>query len=1121
MSLPRPVASSGSFDGPRKIRASTRMTVISPIAEVEHDRKFNTSHRRRATKPTDADGSGGEEIDLAGRPQRVGVDPAPAQALGQLVAGRVDQRHLGGARRLDVADQLGEVGRGREGQARARSAARAAACGLAPRRPRPGSAPARRAPARRGGRPRAAPARAAPRPRRACPRTAAAAAPAARRRRVAPSPPARSPGARRGRRGRRPSAAATSTATRERLDRARRGAPPRASASRTGGAPPRRAPARAGKTRRRGWRSVASMHSASAARTPPAGVADRSARRRRCAGPPRSHSSDAAPGMKPDGNISRRSSPRRTGGRSPRAARAPAAARRPGRAAPASPRSSASGGARRPRRGSARRARAPSDRRVRQEDQIAARGRVARDHRARRAGRRRAMNERARVCFAGVHVGRTMSTRHYMLLEGRTGPVSSRSSDGRRQPPVPAGSGSVGPTEADGVACVDVRDPKTGTNFRFYDFEYQLALQLNGQPLRERDRLGVGDLRRRSDRRGHQRVRGRLSGAGVPGARASEAAARPSRGSGAAAADADPRRKTVRRRRPRQRRGGVDVGRRGEDRDVRPRPRRCSTSRAELTPVAPALPSLDDEPSSRPPDGAPGRRDAAARQWRARPSAPRRCACSTSCRARRRTRPRRRTTSRRRRAAGGPRDPAARSGGDLRPRSRRRAGRRISTARCNRPTSDAAARGARAAGGHRPRRRRPCRGLAGRRSSAAARAAPAPPGLSERRQPPAPEAVVMAAFTDEPRGGQGEAARRDASSIVVILLLAIARHRLRAWSPRARAPCRRRCACGCCRPQAGGGLSLVLGPRHRHRPRGAHAGVRQRRACSPSCCRAGTEFAAGDILGRLRGASADRGAARADSGRGSRSISRCATACAPPNNQPELRQAEIKLAEKQRLIDEAHGEPRQAGRARARAGRGGRDARQGRHAGRAGAPLAAREGADACTASSSWTPRRRRERGQARLLPRRGGRPRAARVERGRRRAASGTAADVGSPDAQAGAALRRLHRRRSHGARAPSKVRVTLPDDLGLVPGQPLRLARQRYDAVFPVPAAAVQRRRRATVGLDRGRGDGTAERRDVAVADVERRRAGQRRPARRRRGDRRSAGGPAAHGAPIVVER
>src|SRR3954469_19877210 len=42
---------------------------------------------------------------------------------------------------------------------------------------------------------------------------------------------------------------------------------------------------------------------------------------------------------------------------------------------------------------------------------------------------------------------------------------------------------TVAPTEADGVACVDVSDPKTGANFRFYDFEYQLALQLNGQPV--------------------------------------------------------------------------------------------------------------------------------------------------------------------------------------------------------------------------------------------------------------------------------------------------------------------------------------------------------------------------------------------------------------------------------------------------------------------------------------------------------------------------------------------------------------------------------------------------------------------------------------------------------------
>src|SRR5579863_1468052 len=44
---------------------------------------------------------------------------------------------------------------------------------------------------------------------------------------------------------------------------------------------------------------------------------------------------------------------------------------------------------------------------------------------------------------------------------------------------------AVSQTEADGVACVDVRDPKSGTNFRLYDFEYQLALQLNGQPVEQ------------------------------------------------------------------------------------------------------------------------------------------------------------------------------------------------------------------------------------------------------------------------------------------------------------------------------------------------------------------------------------------------------------------------------------------------------------------------------------------------------------------------------------------------------------------------------------------------------------------------------------------------------------
>jgi|GEM_PF-3041637 len=36
-----------------------------------------------------------------------------------------------------------------------------------------------------------------------------------------------------------------------------------------------------------------------------------------------------------------------------------------------------------------------------------------------------------------------------------------------------------------GVTCVDLTDPGTGTSFRFYDFEYDLAKQLTGQPLED------------------------------------------------------------------------------------------------------------------------------------------------------------------------------------------------------------------------------------------------------------------------------------------------------------------------------------------------------------------------------------------------------------------------------------------------------------------------------------------------------------------------------------------------------------------------------------------------------------------------------------------------------------
>src|SRR5215471_12278728 len=42
---------------------------------------------------------------------------------------------------------------------------------------------------------------------------------------------------------------------------------------------------------------------------------------------------------------------------------------------------------------------------------------------------------------------------------------------------------AVSVTEVEGVSFVDVMDSTTGTTFRLYDFEYQLALQLDGQPI--------------------------------------------------------------------------------------------------------------------------------------------------------------------------------------------------------------------------------------------------------------------------------------------------------------------------------------------------------------------------------------------------------------------------------------------------------------------------------------------------------------------------------------------------------------------------------------------------------------------------------------------------------------
>jgi len=245
----------------------------------------------------------------------------------------------------------------------------------------------------------------------------------------------------------------------------------------------------------------------------------------------------------------------------------------------------------------------------------------------------------------------------------------------------------------------------------------------------------------------------------------------------------------------------------------------------------------------------------------------------------------------------------------------------------------------------------------------------------------------------------------------------------------------------------------------------------------------GTAFAAGDILGKLRGAQpiealVGRQRARVAFYEQMRDSMRAA------NNAAELRQAEIKLADKQRLVDESMAslaklvlratEPGEIVETLAKVGTPVR----------ANVPLMRVKG--------------RMLHGEFALSEEEiasvgkigfcrvevvGLGPRASNAAHAL--AAADTAADVGSPDAQA--APRFVDCEFEKSAAGDKKLHVTLPDNLGLVPGQPLRLARHRYDAVFPLPGAAIMS------DGDKGRSiwiasaAGTAERRAVTVVDFE----------------------------------
>jgi len=241
----------------------------------------------------------------------------------------------------------------------------------------------------------------------------------------------------------------------------------------------------------------------------------------------------------------------------------------------------------------------------------------------------------------------------------------------------------------------------------------------------------------------------------------------------------------------------------------------------------------------------------------------------------------------------------------------------------------------------------------------------------------------------------------------------------------------------------------------------------------------GTAFAAGDIIGRLRAAQPieallSRQRARLAFYEQMRDSMRKA------NNQPELRQAEIKLADKQRLIDEANGSLAKLVVRATEPGEVVETLAKVAMPVRANAPVMRIKG----RMLHGEFALDREEIGRAAKLG-------FCRVEviglgphaSNEAPAPTGTAADVGSPDAQP--APRFVDCTIEKSAGATDKLRVTLPDNLGLVPGQPLRLARDRFDAVFPVPAGAVggaEGHRSLWVASAAG----TAERRDVTVADM-----------------------------------
>ena len=637
-------------------------------------------------------------------------------------------------------------------------------------------------------------------------------------------------------------------------------------------------------------------------------------------------------------------------------------------------------------------------------------------------------------------------------------------------------------TEAEGVPCVDVSDPGTGTSFRFYDFEYQLALQLNGQPLRavtawaseaygvDLTAEGIGEFAGRLAELGFlEPAASAPAPAPAPAAAPAEATPPPSATTPPPAAVTPP---------PEAVAPAADSLENAEAEWMTTEGAETATfipdpamfdSPGEPTPVAPDLPRVEAELAA----AKNGRRfdiptaankvptrevpipvvpDAARKSM---PPAPAPFPLATPS-------PAARAAAKPASSWATELDDNLQAGHPGAPTAPPMPSATVAAEQLTPPPG---------AGVPAP----PLPGLPPPRNTGMH---PVPAGRGERRQPPAPDSVQMTPFADDAAAAAKPRARQTRTIIWVVLLLAAAGIGYLAWSRmQARTP---------------EVVSVrVMSPRPAAIYRwfsgqGTVTDYDTRTLSFPSpgtlaeLLPSGSTFAGGEILGKLRGATPlegllARARARVSFYQHMRESMRIA------GNHPELRQAEIKLIEKQRLVDEAAAA---LAKLTVRASEPGEIVETMAKVGgyvRAGAPLVRVKGRvlhgefaldqdDAAIARDLAFCR-------VEVV---GLGPRASNAEA---RGASDTAADTGSPDAQAGPRFIDCTLAKDGGR---DKLRVVLPANVGLVPGQPLRLARQRFDAVFPIPAALVTDSGGSQKSVWVAGHAGVAERRDVTVAEA-----------------------------------